>query len=171
MVELPKTETELQTLIDDAIKKATDTLKSEYDGKFAAQRKKHDEEIAKIKADAGKSAEELAEERLKEQREKDANELTELRNFKKQTIIGDRLAKENLPSYFKNDNRLINAEEGDLDKVVKDIKKEFEASLPRGNQVSTVINTNGSGGIQPTKTEGDVANELLADTLSQIIGK
>ena len=87
MVELPKTEAELQAMLDANTQATREAVAKEYDGKFAAQRTKHEQEIAKIKADAGKSAEELAEQRLKEQQEKDANELTELRAFKKNAII------------------------------------------------------------------------------------
>ena len=169
MVELPKTEAELQGLIDEAVNKATTALKAEFDGKFATQRKKHDDEIAKIKADAGKSAEELAQERIKEQQEKDANELAELRSFKKTTILGEKLAKEGLPSYFKNDNRLLTAEEGDLDKVIKDIKKEYEATLPKGNTTSSVIQQGGSVSPTHAKTDTDVANEKMGAFLDNIL--
>lgn len=170
MVELPKTETELQGLIDEAVNNATSALKAEYDGKFAAQRKKHDDEIAKIKADAGKSAEELAQERIKEQQEKDANELAELRSFKKNTIISERLAKEGLPSYFKNDNRLLTAENGDLDKVIKDIKKDYEANLTKGNTHSSVIQQGGSVSPTTAKTDEQIANEKMGELLNNILG-
>ena len=167
MVELPKTETELQGLIDDAVKKATDTLKSEYDGKFATQRKKHDEEIAKIKADAGKSVEELAQERIREQQEKDANELAELRAYKKQNILGEKLQKEGLPSFLKNDSRLISAEDGDIDKTIKVIKKEWEDTLPKGNQHSSVIKTGG----QPSADDKDTAKEECGQALKELVGR
>ena len=169
MVELPKTETELQGLIDEAVNNATTALKAEYDGKFATQRKKHDEEIAKIKADAGKSVEQLAEERIKEQQEKDANELQELRTFKKNTILGEKLAKEGLPSYFKNDNRLLTAEDGDLDRVIKEVKKEYEATLPKGNPHSNVIQQGGSVSPTSNKTDTDIANEKMAEFLNEVL--
>ena len=169
MVELPKTDAELQALLDANTKEVTERVSKEYDGKFATQRKKHDEEIAKIKADAGKSAEELAQERIKEQQEKDANELAELRSFKKTTIIGEKLAKEGLPSYFKNDNRLLTAEDGDLDKVIKDIKKDYEATLPKGNTHSTVIQQGGSVNPSVNKTETDIANEKMGEFLDNIL--
>ena len=168
MVELPKTEAELQGLIDEAIEKATTALKQEYDGKFAAQRTKHDSEIKKLKEDMGKSAEELAQQKLKEQQEADQKELTELRSYKKGKTIEERLGKENLPSYFKNDQRLLNANEEDFDKVVKEVKKEYEATLPRGNQTSTVVNTNTG---EPSKSSTDTANEAFAQTLGQLVGR
>lgn len=169
MVELPKTETELQGLIDQAVEKATTALKAEYDGKFAQQRKKHDEEITKIKAEAGKSAEELAQQRIKEQQEADQQELTELRAYKKGKTIEERLAKENLPNHFKYDTRLLNATEEDFDKVVKDVKKEYEATLPKGSQISTVVKTGGT--TQPSATPADAANEAFAQVLGEIVGK
>lgn len=169
MVELPKTDAELQALLDEHSNQVREEVKKEYDNKFAEQRKKHDSEIAKIKADAGKTAEQLANERIQEQQEKDANELQELRLFKKNTIIGDKLAKEGLPSIFKNDNRLLTAEDGDLDRVIKDIKKEYEAILPKGNNHSNVIQQGGS--VNPTmgKSETDIANEKMADFLNNIL--
>ena len=81
MVELPKTEAELQAYVDAQVSERETALKAEYDGKFASQRKKHDEEIAKIKADAGKSAEEIAQQRIKEQQDADAKELEDLSDY------------------------------------------------------------------------------------------
>ena len=169
MVELPKTEAELQAYVEEKINAATTALKAEYDGKFATQRKKHDEEIAKIRAEAGKSAEELAQQRIKEQQEADQQELTELRAYKKGKTIEERLAKENLPNHFKYDTRLLNATEEDFDKVVKDVKKEYEAALPKGNQTSTVVKTGGT--TQPSSTPADAANEAFAQVLGEIVGK
>lgn len=169
MVELPKTEAELQALIDAKVQETRDSVKQEYDGKFAAQRTKHDEEIKKLKADMGKSAEELAEERIKEQQQKDAQELTELRSFKKNTILGEKLAKENLPSYFKNDNRLLTAEDGDIDKVIKDIKKEYEASLPKGNTHSSVVQQGGTMTPSVPKDDQSIANEKMGEFLDNIL--
>lgn len=165
MVELPKTEAELQAILDEQAGK----LKADYDNKFAAQRKKHEEEIAKIRADSTKSAEELAQQKVKEQQEAEAKELQELRAFKKTSILAEKLAKENLPSYFKNDNRLLNAEDGDVDKVIKDIKKEYEASLPKGATYSTVVPTSGSN--QPDATEKDAANAALGQALKELVGR
>lgn len=164
MTELPKTEAELQAMLD----ARANEVKSEYDGKFAAQRKKHDEEIARIKADAGKNAEELAQQRLQEQQEADAQELKELRSFKKQVVLGEKLAKENLPSYFKNDSRLLSAEDGDIDKVIKDIKKEYEASLPKGNTHSTIVQANSGG---PQMDSKDKANAEFGAALKQLLNK
>ena len=170
MAELPKTDAELQALIDQAVEKATTALKTEYDGKFAAQRTKHDEEIKKIKADAGKSAEELAQQRIKEQNDADQKELAELRAYKKGKTLEERLSKENMPSHFKYDSRLLNASEEDFEKVLKDVKKEYEATLPKGNTTSTIIKTGGkTGNTEPSETE--LANELFAETLGQIVGK
>lgn len=170
MVELPKTEAELQALIDERVSARETELKADYDSKFAVQRKKHGDEIAKIKADMGKSAEELAQEKLREQQEANEKELNELRAFKKSSILTDKLAKENLPSYFKNDNRLLTAEDGDIDKVIKDIKKEYEASLPKGATHSTVV-TIGNGLNQPQPSDKDNANRLFGQALKEALGR
>ena len=60
MVELPKTEAELQAYVDEQIQAKQTEWESKQNEMFATQRKKHQAEIDKIKADAGKSAEEIA---------------------------------------------------------------------------------------------------------------
>lgn len=169
MVELPKSQEELDALLSERENQTRESVTKEFNDKFAKQRTQHQAEIDKIKADMGKSAEQLAEERIKEQQEKDANELEELRKFKKQTILGDRLAKEGLPSFFKNDNRLTSAEEGDLDKVIKDIKKEYEANLPKGNTHSSVVQQSG-GKPNPQLSEKEQAYAALGDALKEVVG-
>ena len=166
MVELPKTEAELQAYVDAQVQAKETEWKAQKDKDFAAQRAKHDQEIKKIKEDAGKSAEEIAQQRIKEQQEADAKELAELRAFKKSSVIGEKLAKENLPSYFKNDTRLLSAEDGDMDKVIKDIKKEYEASLPKGSTISSVVQTSG---LTPTGDAKEQANREFADALKGIV--
>lgn len=167
-MELPKTEAELQAYVEQQVSATKTALENEYNGKFAAQRKKHEEEIARIKADAGKSAEELAQERIKEQQAKDATELQELRLYKKNTILGEKLSKEGLPSWFINDNRLTSAEDGEVDKVIKVIKQEYEATLPKGNTHSTVVPT---GGKQPQLTEKEAANKAFGQALKDALGR
>ena len=113
------TEAELQARIDESVKSATDSLVAKHNGEMASMRKKYDSEIEKAKSQANMTAEELAQEKAKETE----NELNELRSYKRGREISDRLAKEGLPDYFKNDNRLINAE--DMDKAIKEIKKDY----------------------------------------------
>lgn len=169
MVELPKSEAELQALLDAREQEVTEKMKSKHDGEMASMRKKYDDDIKKAKEQANMSAEQLAEQKYKEQQEKDANELAELRAYKKQNVIGEKLAKENLPSYFKNDARLLNAEEGDYDKVIKDIKKDYEANLPKGATHSTVVPTQSQ---RVTQQGGDAkgeAYEKMGSALQELI--
>ena len=170
MVGLPKDEAELQAYVDAQVQAKETEWKAQKDKEFAAQRTKHQAEIDKIKADMGKSAEQIAEERIKEQQEKDAKELAELRSYKKNTILGEKLAKENLPSYFKNDSRLLSAEDGDIDKVIKDIKKEYEASLPKGNTKSTIIQQGGNR-VDTNKDDHTRALESLGNSIKNAIGR
>ena len=167
MTELPKTEAELQALLDANTKEVTDNLTAKHNSDMANMRKKHDDEIAKVKNQANMTAEQVAEQKYKEQQEKDANELTELRAYKKQTVLGERLAKEGLPSYLKNDVRLLNAEDGDLDRVIKDVKKDYEANLPKGATHSTVVQ-NAQGNKQVSAKEE--AYKEFGDTLKEIVG-
>ena len=144
MTELPKTEQELNDLISAKIKEETDKLVSKHNGEMATLRQKYDADVKKAKEQANMSAEEIAKEKIKEQNEATQRELADLRAYKKSNEISARLAKEGLPVYFKNDTRLLSAEDGDLDKVIKDVKKEYEATLPKGAANSTVVQTSTS---------------------------
>lgn len=169
MVELPKTEAELQALIDASVSARETELKAEHDKAFASQRTKYESQIKSLKEGVGKSAEELAQQKIKEQQEQDQQELNELRAYKKSTILGEKLAKENLPIFLKNDTRLLNADEAEVDKIIKDIKKEYEASLPtKGNPHSTIVPT---GGKAQTTTDKDKANEAFGQALKELIGR
>ena len=151
--ELPKTEQELNDYVEQKVQEKAAELEAKHNGQMANLRKKYDDDLKKAKEQAGLTAEQLAQEKVKEQYEADQKELNELRLYKKSAEISQRLAKENLPSYFKNDTRLLNAESGDLDRVVKDIKKEYEASLPKGATHSTVVQTAQGGKPSDDKTQ------------------
>lgn len=159
MLDLPKTEQELNDLIEAKVKEKTDALNAQHDGAMASIRKKHADELAKVKEQAGISAEQLAQEKIKEQQEADARELAELRAYKKTNELSSKLAKEGLPDYFKHDQRLINADETSVDSVLKSVKKEYEATLPKGATTSTVVKTGGAN--QP---QADTKAETYART-------
>ena len=168
-MELPKTETELQELIDAKISEAVDTLNAKHNSDMANMRKKHESELAKAKEQANMSAEELAKRKMEEQQKANEEELIELRNYKKQSIISEKLSKAKLPQYFKNDSRLLNAEEGDYDKVIKDISKEYAESLPKGATHSTITQTQ-SGKPQPSGgDEKSVAFEHMGSFLKEVV--
>ena len=167
MVELPKNEAELQELLAAKEKEVTDNLTAKHNGDMASMRKKYDDDIKKAKEQANMTAEQIAEQKYKEQQEKDANELAELRAYKKQTTLGERLAKEGLPSYLKNDVRLLNAEDGDLDKVIKDVKKDYEANLPKGASHSTVVPN--AQGEKPVDKKREAYN-AFGEALKEIVG-
>lgn len=168
MVELPKTEAELDALITSKIEEATKDLVSKHNGEMASLRTKHNAEIQKVKDQANLSAEEIVAQKVKEQQDADQQELNELRAYKKGKVVEERLAKEGLPSYFKNDNRLLNASDSDFEKVVKEVKKEYEATLPRGNQSSTVVPT--STGEKPV-SDKDKANAEFGQVLKELINR
>ena len=170
-MELPKTEQELNDLIEQKVNEATEKLVAKHNGEMATMRQKHDADLKKVREQANLSAEEIAQAKIKEQNDADQKELSELRAYKKSNEIANRLAKEGLPAYFKNDTRLLNAEDGDIDKVIKEVKKEYDATLPKGATHSTIINTatgnnNQSGG--DTKQQ---VYEQVGDALKQALGK
>lgn len=171
MVELPKTEQELNDLIAQKVQEKADAITAEltakHNSEMANQRKKYDDDIKKAKEQAGKTAEELAQERIKEQQEADQKELNELRAYKKSGEISKRLAKEGLPDFFKNDTRLLNAEDGDLDKVVKEIKKEYDSYQPKGATHSTVV-PNAQN--QPPTDKKQEAYNKMGEALKELTG-
>ena len=169
MTELPKTEQELNDLIAQKVQEKTDELTSQHNGQMANMRKKYESDLAKAKEQANMTAEQIAAEKVKEQQEQDAQELTELRQFKKNSVLTEKLKKEGLPEFFKNDTRLLNAEDGNLDKVIKDIKKEFEAYQPKGATHSTVVPTqNQSVSKSPDDNKG-IAFEKMGDAIKELI--
>ncbi len=168
MTELPKTEQELNDLIAAKVQEATAEQEAKHNGQMATLRKKYDDDLKKAKEQAGKTAEELAQERIKEQQEAKDNELNELRQFKKNTILTEKLKKEGLPDFFKNDTRLLNAEDGNVDKVIKDIKKEYEQYQPKGATHSTVVQTQ-SQNVTRQQDEKGVAFEKMGDAIKELI--
>ncbi|MBR1984410.1 MAG: hypothetical protein IKA31_01595 [Clostridia bacterium] len=168
MTELPKTEQELNDLIAAKVQEATAEQEAKHNGQMATLRKKYDDDLKKAKEQAGKTAEEIAQERIKEQQEHDAQELAELRQFKKNTVLSEKLKKEGLPDFFKNDTRLLNAEDGNVDKVIKDIKKEFEAIQPKGATHSTVVQTQ-SQNVNKQQDDKSAAFEKMGDAIKELI--
>jgi len=168
MTELPKTEQELTDLIDAKVNEATEKLNAQHNGQMANLRKKYDEDIKKVKEQANLSAEEIAKAQIKEENEKKDKELSELRAFKKASLLTEKLSKENLPSYFKNDTRLLNAEDGDIDKVVKEIKKEYEASIPRGATHSTVVPI-ATSGQKPAEDSKQEAYNKMGEFIKNVV--
>lgn len=167
-MELPKTEQELNDLIEQKVNEATEKLNSQHNGQMASLRKKYDDDLKKAREQATMSAEEIAQAKIKEEQDANLKELNELRAFKKSSDLAQRLEKEKLPTYFKNDARLINADETNIDKVIKDIRKEYEASLPKGATHSTVVQTNATGK-NANASEKDAAYAKMGDTLKQLI--
>lgn len=169
MVELPKTEQELDALIQERVKAREDELTSKHNGEMASLRTKHDAEIKKVKDQASLSVEEKARLLAEEKEQETQKELNDLRAFKKGKILEERLAKEGLPSYFKNDTRLLSAEDEQLDTAIKSVKKEYEDTLPKGNTHSSVVQTHSN----PTVSKQDETQEVYnkaGDVLKNIIG-
>ena len=168
MTELPKTEAELQALLDAKATEVTESLTAEHNGKMATLRKKYEDDIKKAKEQANLTAEQIAEQKVKEQQEHDLQELNELRQFKKVSVISEKLNKEGLPDFFKNDSRLLNAEDGDLDKVIKDIKKDYEPYQQKGAKYSTVVQN--ASGQKPNNDKAEVY-QAVGEALKDALGK
>lgn len=153
------TEAELQAKIDEAVSSATKDLISKHNGEMANMRKEN-----KALKEANLSKEELAQQQAEAQKE----ELENLRAFKKSAIISERLAKENLPSYLKNDNRLLNATDETFDKVLKQVKADYESSLPKGNSHSSVVQV--ASTVKETSSK-ETAYAKMGEALNSLLGK
>jgi len=157
------TEEELQAKIDEAVKKSTEEvttkLKKEHDSEMAQQRKKYAEEkdkaVQKAVEEANLTTEQKVQKEIEEQRKAEQEELAQLRLEKKVNDRAKKLQENELPDFFKNDSRLLNAEEDKVDEVIKTIKEEYTKVLPKGATVSTNI----IGGT-PSETKSKEQQEL-----------
>lgn len=134
-------EAELQERIDTSVKEATESLAKTHATEMYELRQKHKTELEKVKKNADLSVEERAKLEAEEKQKEYQNELNELRAYKKSTELEKRLTKEGLPTYFKNDTRLLSADEEQFEKVLSGVKKEYESTLPKGNTHSSVVRT------------------------------
>ena len=170
-MELPKTEAELQGIIDNAVSVALEGAKKEYDGKLnsgmASVRKDYDSKLAKVKSDYEASVDVEAEKKATEKVNAFMEEYNSLKAFKKSSDLSQRLAKEGLPDFFKNDARLLNATDDTFDKMLKQVKSEYEATQPKGNTHSSVVKTNVGG----NTTGGDEAKAAFGEALKELIGR
>ena len=149
------TEEELKAKIEEEVKKAvdetTEKLKKEHNELMAQQRIKAESDKKKAVEDATKnatlSAEEKAKKEEEERRKADLEELNALRLEKKVNDRARKLTEKGLPDFFKNDSRLINAEDGEVDNIIKTIEEEYKKVLPQGATTNT--NVRGGGNPQP----------------------
>jgi len=169
-MELPKTEQELNDLIDAKVNEVTEKLVAKHNGEMATMRQKHASDLQKAREQANLSAEEIAQQKIKEQQDADQQELNELRAYKKSTEISQRLAKEGLPEHFKYDTRLLSADDSALDRVIKDVKKEYEQSLPKGATHSSIVQNASSQKTTQTTSKEELF-EQVGNTLRDALGQ
>ena len=164
MPEITLTEEQLQEKIDNAVKKATEeltaTLEKKHNDEMGKQRIKFADEKKKAVEDAVANAnlttEEKVKKELEEQRIAEQQELAELRLEKKINDRAKKLADAQLPDFFKNDSRLLNAEDDKVDDVIKTIKEEYLKVLPKGAVVSTNVDVATATQNEKTKEEKEL---------------
>ena len=155
------TEEELEQKITEAVSKAvaekTTELEKAHNSAMAQQRVKADEEkkkaVEKAVAEASLSAEQKAQKEVEEQRKAEQEELAQLRLEKKVNDRAKKLADAELPDFLKNDSRLLNAEDEQVDSVIKTIKEEWSKSIPQGATISTNVMTTTPQGSQKSKEQ------------------
>lgn len=144
---------ELEEKVKEAVEKAvaetTETLSKKHSDDMAQQRKKakadQEKAVSEAVANANLSAEERATKKLEEERRAEQEELAQLRLEKKINDRANKLKEKGLPDFLKNDSRLLNAEEGEVDDVISAIEKEYKGSLPQGAVIDTNVNGGSSG--------------------------
>jgi hypothetical protein len=153
---------ELDEKIKDAVEKAvaetTETLNKKHSDEMAQQRKKAkadtEKAVEQAVANANLSAEEQAAKKIEEERRAEQEELAQLRLEKKINDRANKLKEKGLPDFFKNDSRLLNANDEEVDSVIATIEKEYKGSLPQGATVSTNVSGTSTGGnAQQTELE------------------
>ena len=166
MEDITLTAEELQSKINEAVEKAvaekTEALEKKHNEEMAQSRMKAKTEKEKAVKDAvdnaNLSAEERAAKKIEEERRAEQEELAQLRLEKKVNDRANKLKEKGLPDFFKNDSRLLNAEDDKVDEVIATIDKEYKGSLPQGASVST--NVSGSNSNKSQETELDRMRKL-----------
>ena len=165
MTDTTFTEEELKAKIEEEVKKAVaekeTELKKKHDSEMATLRIQAKEEkekaVKKAQEDANLSAEEKAAQKIEEERKAEREELEQLRLEKKINDRANKLKEKGLPDFFKNDSRLLNADESGVDEVISTIEKEYKGSLPQGAVVDTNVKGQGAGG----KSQADAELERV----------
>ena len=93
-----------------------------------------------------------------------------MRSYKKSNELSIRLAKEGLPEHYKYDSRLIGADADSFEKVLKTVKSEYEATQPKGNQHSSVVQTGANKGNNGGSDKEEIYSEV-GKAIGQLIGK
>ena len=168
MDEITMTQEELDKKIEEAVNKAKAEqeaeLKKTHDSEKAQMRIKAKEEldkaVKKATEEANLSAEEKAKkdleekERQKEEEHKaEHEELEKLRLEKKINDRANKLEEAGLPKIFKNDTRLISANDDEVDDVIKTLKAEFEEIAPKVAVTDTNVRGASGNKITPEQAE------------------
>ena len=126
---------------------------------LAEQQKKHNEDMQNLRVSAKAekekavkeaeekaklSADEKAKKELEEKQKAEHEELEALRFEKKLNERKEKLVSAGVPEMFKNDSRLINAEDDKVEEVIKTINEEWKKLAPNGANTNTNVMGGGS---------------------------
>lgn len=146
----------IDSKVNEAVEKATKDLVAKHNSEMANLRVSHKAELDKLQENAKLSAEELAKKQASEELDSLKKTNEELMSYKKDRELVDLLTKEGLPTWFKNDTRLLSAEEGKIGEVIKTIKGEYEGSLPKGANQSTIVDTGSGVNTKPNNNKVEI---------------
>lgn len=141
---------EIEKLKQEAVKKAVAEkeaeLKQKHNEDMAALRvsakKEKDDAVKKAEENAKLTEEERQRKAFEEKSKAEHEELEQLRFEKKLNARREKLVSAGIPEMFKNDTRLINAEDDKVDEVISAIKTEWETISPKGSNTNTNVKSN-----------------------------
>ena len=141
--EKAKLEQEKQEAIAKAVAEREAELAKKHNEEMANLRirakNEKDEAVRKAEENAKLTAEEKAKKEIEEQQKREHEELEQLRLENKIRQRTEMLEKAGVPSVFKNDSRLINAADEDVENVIKTIADEWGKVSPKGATTSTNV--------------------------------
>ena len=157
-VETPKTVSveEYETLKNKLVELES-SFKEKVNQASKSEREKMEKQLAKLKLST--------EEQIKVEQEEKLNailaENNALKTEKKQTIIRSNLVENGLPPILANDVRLVNADIDDVQKIIKELKKEYAEYIKETNKPAVV-------GTAP-KTQQTTTTNGVSNTIDRVV--
>ncbi len=143
-------EEKIKEAVAEALKKAKEEHEARFNQQMAKMRKEKDDAVIKAKEEVLLSAEEKAKKEKEEELKETQEENARLKRTIKEKTIAEKLAEQELPIFLKNDSRLVNGKDEEIEDVVKLIAKEFkEATVNKSKgtppPLGTGLGSQGSG--------------------------
>ena len=147
-----ETKKQIEEAVAQALAKAKEESEAKLNALMAKTRIENEKALAKAKEEASLTAEEKAKKEQEEEFKSAKEELERLKSELKSKTINEKLNERQLPPFFKNDIRIINSNDEEIDKVVETIAKEWKEVSSSGSKGTPAPNGKGIGSAD-TKAE------------------